>query len=215
MGVTREDVVLGFLPAFHSFGMTVTGLLPLLTGMRVVRHPDPTDAVGLRAQDRGLRRHHAGRHADLRPPHPGPGDAGRPRLAPAARRRGGEVPAGLCRALPELAPKATIAGGLRHHGVFAGRCRSTRRRPRDRLDRQAAAGRGRARRRSGQWGGAAGGADGHDPGQRADGLPRLPRPRRPVAVRGGRRDGAGTSPATSARWTPTATCGSAAGWGAS
>ena len=47
MGLTRRDVMLGFLPAFHSFGMTVTGLLPLLTGMRVVRHPDPTDAVGL------------------------------------------------------------------------------------------------------------------------------------------------------------------------
>jgi long-chain-fatty-acid--[acyl-carrier-protein] ligase len=47
MGLTRRDVMLGFLPAFHSFGLTVTGLLPLLTGMRVVRHPDPTDAVNL------------------------------------------------------------------------------------------------------------------------------------------------------------------------
>ena len=47
MGLTRRDVMLGFLPPFHSFGMTVTGLLPLLTGMRVVRHPDPTDAAGL------------------------------------------------------------------------------------------------------------------------------------------------------------------------
>ncbi len=47
MGLTRKDVMLGFLPAFHSFGMTVTGLLPLLTGLRVVHHPDPTDAVNL------------------------------------------------------------------------------------------------------------------------------------------------------------------------
>jgi long-chain-fatty-acid--[acyl-carrier-protein] ligase len=47
MGVTRADVLLGFLPAFHSFGLTVTTLLPLLTGVRVVHHPDPTDAANL------------------------------------------------------------------------------------------------------------------------------------------------------------------------
>jgi long-chain-fatty-acid--[acyl-carrier-protein] ligase len=47
MDVTRADVVLGFLPAFHSFGLTVTTLLPLETGMRVVHHPDPTDAANL------------------------------------------------------------------------------------------------------------------------------------------------------------------------
>lgn len=41
------DSFLGFLPPFHSFGLTVTGLLPLLGGIRVVRHPDPTDAAGL------------------------------------------------------------------------------------------------------------------------------------------------------------------------
>jgi long-chain-fatty-acid--[acyl-carrier-protein] ligase len=45
--VNRADSILGFLPAFHSFGMSVTGLLPLLTGMRVIRHPDPTDAAAL------------------------------------------------------------------------------------------------------------------------------------------------------------------------
>jgi long-chain-fatty-acid--[acyl-carrier-protein] ligase len=43
----RSDSILGFLPAFHSFGLTVTGLMPLLSGIRVVRHPDPTDAGGL------------------------------------------------------------------------------------------------------------------------------------------------------------------------
>jgi long-chain-fatty-acid--[acyl-carrier-protein] ligase len=32
---------------FHSFGFTVTGLLPLLAGVRVVHHADPTDAAGL------------------------------------------------------------------------------------------------------------------------------------------------------------------------
>jgi long-chain-fatty-acid--[acyl-carrier-protein] ligase len=47
LDLTRMDSVVGFLPAFHSFGMSITGLLPLLTGIRVVRHPDPTDASGL------------------------------------------------------------------------------------------------------------------------------------------------------------------------
>lgn len=45
--LTRKHSVLGFLPAFHSFGMSVTGLLPLLGGMKVVHHPDPTDADAL------------------------------------------------------------------------------------------------------------------------------------------------------------------------
>jgi long-chain-fatty-acid--[acyl-carrier-protein] ligase len=47
MDVTRSDVMLGFLPAFHSFGLSITTLLPLLTGVRVVHHPDPTDAGNL------------------------------------------------------------------------------------------------------------------------------------------------------------------------
>ena len=47
LGYTYRDSILGFLPAFHSFGMTVTCLLPLLGGMRVVHHPDPTDASAL------------------------------------------------------------------------------------------------------------------------------------------------------------------------
>jgi long-chain-fatty-acid--[acyl-carrier-protein] ligase len=47
LGVKSSDSMLGFLPAFHSFGMSITGLVPLLTGMRVVRHPDPTDAAAL------------------------------------------------------------------------------------------------------------------------------------------------------------------------
>ncbi len=47
LGFTYADSILGFLPAFHSFGMSVTCLMPLLGGMRVVHHPDPTDASGL------------------------------------------------------------------------------------------------------------------------------------------------------------------------
>jgi long-chain-fatty-acid--[acyl-carrier-protein] ligase len=44
LGLTYGDSIFGFLPAFHSFGMTVTCLLPLVGGLRVVHHPDPTDA---------------------------------------------------------------------------------------------------------------------------------------------------------------------------
>lgn len=47
LGLTRQDAILGFLPAFHSFGMNITCLLPIVTGTRVVHHPDPTDAGGL------------------------------------------------------------------------------------------------------------------------------------------------------------------------
>lgn len=46
-GIDRRQSMLGFLPAFHSFGMSITGLLPVLCGVRVVRHPDPTDAAAL------------------------------------------------------------------------------------------------------------------------------------------------------------------------
>lgn len=45
--IGRDNAALGFLPMFHSFGLTVTGLLPLFTGVRVVHHPDPTDSAAL------------------------------------------------------------------------------------------------------------------------------------------------------------------------
>ncbi len=43
----KDDVLLGFLPPFHSFGFGVTGLLPLLSGLLVVFSPDPTDSYRL------------------------------------------------------------------------------------------------------------------------------------------------------------------------
>ncbi len=43
----RDDVMLGFLPPFHSFGVAVNLIAPILTGIRVVHHADPTDARGL------------------------------------------------------------------------------------------------------------------------------------------------------------------------
>ncbi|MDR3162437.1 MAG: MFS transporter [Helicobacteraceae bacterium] len=42
----REDVVLNALPIFHSFGLTITTLMPLTEGILMIAVPDPTD-VGL------------------------------------------------------------------------------------------------------------------------------------------------------------------------
>ena len=42
-----KDVILNSLPIFHSFGLTVTTLLPLCEGITMVSAPDPTDAVGI------------------------------------------------------------------------------------------------------------------------------------------------------------------------
>lgn len=40
----KEDVILNSLPIFHSFGLTVTTLLPLCQGVKMVSVADPTDA---------------------------------------------------------------------------------------------------------------------------------------------------------------------------
>jgi long-chain-fatty-acid--[acyl-carrier-protein] ligase len=45
--IHRRDSLIGFLPLFHSFGHTVTTFFPLFGGVKVVHHPDPTDAGGL------------------------------------------------------------------------------------------------------------------------------------------------------------------------
>ncbi len=44
---THSDVLLGFLPPFHSFGLLANILAPVLAGIRVAHYPDPTDAAGL------------------------------------------------------------------------------------------------------------------------------------------------------------------------
>lgn len=41
----QDDVMLGSLPLFHSFGFTVTTFMPLVEGILCVSHPDPTDGV--------------------------------------------------------------------------------------------------------------------------------------------------------------------------
>ena len=40
-----DDVILGILPIFHAMGLTATTLLPMLEGITVICHPDPTDTA--------------------------------------------------------------------------------------------------------------------------------------------------------------------------
>lgn len=53
--INRDDTLLGILPPFHSFGFSVTGLLPLLSGLKVFFSPDPTDSH-MMARDCELRK---------------------------------------------------------------------------------------------------------------------------------------------------------------
>lgn len=41
----KEDVILNSLPIFHSFGLTVTTLMPLCEGIKIVSVADPTDGT--------------------------------------------------------------------------------------------------------------------------------------------------------------------------
>ncbi len=43
----EDDLILNSLPIFHSFGLTVTTLLPLCEGVGMASVPDPTDAVAV------------------------------------------------------------------------------------------------------------------------------------------------------------------------
>lgn len=47
LNTQSNDVVIGSLPLFHAFGLTVTQLLPLIEGLPLVCHANPTDAPGI------------------------------------------------------------------------------------------------------------------------------------------------------------------------
>ncbi len=49
ISLRRSDSLLGMLPPFHSFGLTVTMAAPLCAGLRVVHHPNPLEAGVLAA----------------------------------------------------------------------------------------------------------------------------------------------------------------------
>ncbi len=47
LDLRKDDILLGTLPIFHSFGLTVTTLFPLIEGIFVVTHSDPTDGFNI------------------------------------------------------------------------------------------------------------------------------------------------------------------------
>jgi acyl-[acyl-carrier-protein]-phospholipid O-acyltransferase/long-chain-fatty-acid--[acyl-carrier-protein] ligase len=46
LNTETDDLMLSNLPLFHAFGLTATTALPLLEGIPMVCHPDPTDVMG-------------------------------------------------------------------------------------------------------------------------------------------------------------------------
>lgn len=47
LNTEQSDVVTASLPLFHAFGLTVTQFMPLIEGLPMICHPDPTDALGI------------------------------------------------------------------------------------------------------------------------------------------------------------------------
>lgn len=47
LNTKERDVVMASLPLFHAFGLTVTQFMPLIEGLPMICHADPTDAVNI------------------------------------------------------------------------------------------------------------------------------------------------------------------------
>jgi len=47
LNMRDEDIILATLPLFHAFGLTATTWLPMIEGVPMVCHADPTDALGV------------------------------------------------------------------------------------------------------------------------------------------------------------------------
>ncbi|MGE4443960.1 MAG: AMP-binding protein [Candidatus Altimarinota bacterium] len=45
--ITNKDILLGFLPPFHSFGFSINTIMPLISGLKTAYTPDPNDAKTL------------------------------------------------------------------------------------------------------------------------------------------------------------------------
>ncbi len=50
LNTQENDVIMASLPLFHAFGLTVTQFLPMVEGIPMICHPDPTDALGIAKQ---------------------------------------------------------------------------------------------------------------------------------------------------------------------
>ena len=150
--IQDRDRLLGMLPPFHSFGLSVTTVLPLVMGLRTCYWPNPTEAAALAAVIEKYRVTLAvGTPTFMGGIARGPADATR-QPAP-----GGDGSGEMLRASVRLAgaglPPRDDSGRLRHHGVLADRGDQRRERPATRRNRQGAAGRrvghrGRGRNRA-------------------------------------------------------------------
>ncbi|WP_194843627.1 AMP-binding protein [Candidatus Clavichlamydia salmonicola] len=47
LNTTAKDILLSVLPPFHAFGFSLTGMFPILTGLRVFFYPNPLDIRSL------------------------------------------------------------------------------------------------------------------------------------------------------------------------
>lgn len=47
LAIKSDEVLLNYLPPFHSFGFTVNMLLPLVAGLRSANTPDPNDSLAV------------------------------------------------------------------------------------------------------------------------------------------------------------------------
>ncbi|KDE39804.1 putative 2-acylglycerophosphoethanolamine acyltransferase [Nitrincola lacisaponensis] len=47
LNTAENDAMMACLPLFHSFGLTVNSLLPMVEGIPAVCHPDPTDVLNI------------------------------------------------------------------------------------------------------------------------------------------------------------------------
>lgn len=47
LNVRDQDRIMATLPLFHAFGLTVTGILPMVEGIPLICHPDPTDSLNI------------------------------------------------------------------------------------------------------------------------------------------------------------------------
>ncbi len=47
VGMQETDVMVNALPLFHAFGLTVSSMMPLFSGLPVICCPDPTDTYGI------------------------------------------------------------------------------------------------------------------------------------------------------------------------